>query len=118
MLNKVFYLKKKLLLKRKSRIRSKIFGTSQRPRLTIFKSNRYFYVQAIDDVRGITLCCMGTKQLGLTNNKVNVAKLGDMFMDVLNKNGIKSAVFDRNGYLYHGVVAVFVESLRKNGLII
>lgn len=118
MLTKVLYLKKKLLLKRKARIRGKIFGTSDRPRLSIFKSNKHFYAQVIDDTKNITLCSIGTKKFGLTNNMENVSKLGIMFTDILNKHGVKSVIFDRNGYLYHGVVASFVESLRKNGLVV
>ena len=118
MLIKTLYLKKKLLLKRKARIRARISGTSDRPRLSIFRSNKYFYVQAINDIDGVTLCCAGTKQFGLDNNKTGVSELGVLFADILIKHGIKSVVFDRNGYLYHGVVASFVESLRKNGLVV
>lgn len=118
MLVKVFHLRKKMFLKRKARIRSKIFGTLSRPRLSIFKSNKHFYAQAIDDYRGVTLCCAGTGQFGLTNNRSDVHKLGCIFADILVKQGIRSVVFDRNGYLYHGVVASFVESLRDNGLTI
>lgn len=118
MLVKVLQLKKRLLLKRKAKIRNKIFGTLDRPRLSVFKSNMHFYAQVIDDVRGVTLCSIDTRRFGFYNNKADVSKLGVMFMDILAKNGIKRVVFDRNGYLYHGVVASFVESLRKNGLIV
>lgn len=118
MLVKVLRVKKKLFLKRKLRVRGKVFGTSCKPRLSIFRSNKHFYAQAIDDINGITLCSICTRSYGFTNNKIDVSKLGIAFMDILNKHNIKSVVFDRNGYLYHGVIASFVESLRNNGLTI
>lgn len=118
MLHKTLKLKNALFLKRKKMIRGKIYGISSKPRLTIFKSNRYFYAQVIDDYSGTTLCSINSKKLGLSKNKEDVSKMGSIFSETLKKIGISNIVFDRNGYLYHGVVAIFVDTLRDNGLIL
>lgn len=116
MLNSTLKLKKKLILKRKARVRSKIFGDSQKPRVTIFRSNRYFYAQAIDDTKGVTLASVDGKKLGLSNNKDDIKKIAEVFAKNLKDAGISKVVFDRNGYLYHGVVACFADSLRENSI--
>jgi large subunit ribosomal protein L18 len=102
--------------KRKSRIRGKISGTTNAPRLTIFKSNRYFYAQAIDDVVGNTLASADGKKAGLKATREDVAKLAESFASSLKEKGIEKVKFDRNGYLYHGVVASFADALRENGI--
>lgn len=111
-------LKKKLNLrtKRKKKVRSKIFGTALLPRVTIFKSNKYITAQAIDDTKGVTLTAIDGKKLGLTANKESAAKIGTEFAKNLKSVGIEKIVFDRNGYLYHGVVAAFADGLRANGI--
>ncbi|RAX53028.1 50S ribosomal protein L18 [Helicobacter sp. 16-1353] len=116
MLNNTLKLKKKLITKRKARVRSKIFGSASKPRVTIFRSNRYFYAQAIDDTKGFTLASVDGKKLGLSNNKEDVKKIAEAFVANLKSAGISTVVFDRNGYLYHGVVASFADSLRENGI--
>lgn len=116
MTNKVLEQKKKLRAKRKLRVRSSIFGVASRPRVSIFRSNRYLYAQAIDDQRGATLVSVDGKKLGFGNNKENAKEVAKVFADMLKKGGISEVVFDRNGYLYHGVISVFADSLRENGI--
>ncbi len=116
MVNKVIRQKRSLRLKRKLRIRAKIFGSANTPRLSIFRSNKYFYAQAIDDTKGVTLASIDGKKMGLKNNKEDVKKIAVTLADSLKKLNITEVVFDRNGYLYHGVVASFADSLRENGI--
>ncbi|MGX3097922.1 50S ribosomal protein L18 [Helicobacter sp. 23-1046] len=113
--------KKLLRIKRKLRVRGKnsegrIYGVAQAPRISIFRSNKYFYAQAIDDTQSKTIAAVDGKKLGLNNNKESVKKIAQAFATDLKKVGISKAVFDRNGYLYHGVVAAFADTLRENGI--
>lgn len=108
--------KLKLRAKRKKRIRAKISGTENLPRVSIFRSNKHFYAQAIDDVGGVTLAYADGSKLGFKANKDGVAKLAVIFADSLKSKKIEKVVFDRNGYLYHGVVASFATALRDNGI--
>jgi large subunit ribosomal protein L18 len=108
--------------KRKKRIFSKIFGTFQKPRLSIFCSNNHFYAQVIDDINQKTLVSFSSLKLKsdkFTRLKLNcsLSKLVGVSLaeNMLNKN-FKKIVFDRNGKLYHGKVQVFAESLRANGI--
>ncbi|MDR3177674.1 MAG: 50S ribosomal protein L18 [Campylobacteraceae bacterium] len=116
MREKVLINKLKLRAKRKRRIRAKIFGTQDFPRVSVFRSNRYFYAQAIDDTNGITLASVDGKKLSLKANAKDAAELAKLFSQTLKDKGIEKVVFDRNGYLYHGVVAAFAETLRSNGI--
>lgn len=111
-------LKRKISLraKRKKRIRAKIYGTPSCPRLSIFKSNRTIYVQAIEDVGAKTICASDGRKLGIKANKAGAVILAKDIATKLSSNGISEAVFDRNGYLYHGVVAAFCEAVRENGI--
>ena len=84
--------------------------------MTIFRSNRYFYAQAINDTESKTLAAVDGKKMGLSNNKENVVKIAQSFAKELKGIGISKVVFDRNGYLYHGVVAAFADTLRENGI--
>ena len=86
------------------------------PRLSIFKSNKYFYAQAIDDVAGSTLAAVDSRAMKLTVNKENVVKVAAALAETLKSKNIEAVVFDRNGYLYHGVVATFADALRDNGI--
>jgi len=108
--------KNSLRLSRKRRVRGKINGTVDMPRLSIFKSNKYFYAQAIDDVAGNTLASVDSRALKLTVSKENVVKVAATLAETLKSKNIESIVFDRNGYLYHGVVASFADALRDNGI--
>ena len=105
-----------LRIKRKRRIRAKISGVANCPRISIFKSNRTIYAQAIDDVTATTIAAIDGRKVVVKANKEGAAKLGKEFAGVLKAKGIDSAVFDRNGYLYHGVIAAFADSLRENGI--
>ena len=103
-------------LRRKKRVRAKIVGTSDVPRLTIFKSNRYISVQVIYDSKGFTLASINSKSMNLTINKNNAIKISEKFSEILKSKDITNMVFDRNGYLYHGVIASFAQGLRDNGI--
>jgi large subunit ribosomal protein L18 len=105
--------------RRKLRIRKKILGTPDRPRISIYKSNRFTYVQAVDDTKGYTIATASTREkelAGIKNGVSDLAKLGEVMADRLKKKNITNAVFDRNGYLYHGRVASVAEGLRKAGI--
>ena len=105
-----------LRLRRKRRIRGNISGCTETPRLSIFKSNKYFYAQAIDDVAGTTLAAVDSRALKLSVTKENVVKVAVLLAETLKSKNIESLVFDRNGYLYHGVIASFADALRDNGI--
>ncbi|MBZ7987406.1 50S ribosomal protein L18 [Campylobacter canadensis] len=111
-------LKRKLSLriKRKKRIRAKISGSSVLPRVSIYKSNRTLYVQAIDDVKAHTLASVNGKKIGVKANIEGAKKMAAEFANSLKKLKIEEVVFDRNGYLYHGVIAAFAQALRDNGI--
>ena len=101
-------------LKRKRRIRAKISGCASLPRVSVFKSNRYLSVQAIDDANATTLCAIHSKATGHKANKEGAAALGEAFAAKLKEANLTEVVFDRNGYQYHGVIAAFGDSLRAN----
>jgi large subunit ribosomal protein L18 len=105
-----------LRLRRKKRVRGKISGTAELPRLSVFKSNKYFYAQAIDDVAGQTLAAADSRALKLSVSKESVAQVAAKMAENLKAKNIETVVYDRNGYLYHGVVAAFAEALRENGI--
>ena len=109
--------------RRKIHIRKKLVGTSERPRLTVFRSLKHIYVQAIDDVTGATLAQAsslndeGVKTLLDGSGKVGVGTaVGKAIAQRLKEKNIASAVFDRNGYLYHGRVKAVAEGAREGGL--
>jgi len=101
-------------LKRKRRIRAKISGSATLPRVSVFKSNRYLSVQAIDDATATTIASLHSKVTGHKSNREGATALGEAFAATLKTAGITAIVFDRNGYQYHGVIAAFGESLRAN----
>lgn len=101
-------------VQRKRRIRAKISGCTAKPRVSVFRSNRYLSAQAIDDAASNTLAAVHTKALGLKANKEGAAAMGEAFAKTLKDAGINEITFDRNGYVYHGVVAAFAEALRAN----
>ena len=110
-------------LKRKKRIRKKIHGTPQRPRLSVFRSARHIYAQIIDDTAGRTLAAASTadqpaKDTPKFKDKVAAANfVGKLVGERALNQGIKEVVFDRNGFLYHGRVESLSEGARKAGLI-
>ncbi|KUJ95026.1 MAG: 50S ribosomal protein L18 [Desulfonauticus sp. 38_4375] len=104
-------------LKRKVRIRKKIRGTSERPRLVIFRSNRYIYAQIIDDVTGKTLVAYSSLVMGKKNVTKEIAKeVGQKVAELAKSKNIEQVVFDRNGYLYHGRVKALADGAREGGL--
>ena len=111
-------LKRKIALriKRKKRIRAKISGCESCPRVSIFKSNRTLYAQVINDVTGTTICASNGGKLGIKANKAGGQALAKDLAEKMKGAKIENAVFDRNGYLYHGVVASFGEALKANGI--
>jgi large subunit ribosomal protein L18 len=103
-------------LKRKRRVRAKISGTALRPRVSVFRSNKHFYAQAIDDVAGVTLAACDGAKMGLKANKEDAVKIAAAFAGALKEKNITTIVFDNNGYGYHGVVAAFADELRNNSI--
>ena len=106
-------------LKRKVHIRKRISGTSQRPRMTVTRSNRRISVQIIDDTNGNTVASASTLEKELREIKATVdgaAKLGEVIGKRLLEKDIKTIVFDRNGYLYHGIVKALADGTRKTGI--
>lgn len=110
--------KNKQRLHRHVRIRAKICGTKECPRVSIYRSNRYIYASLIDDKAGKTLASIGSDKLGLTNSIDTAAakKVGEELAKKAKKLKITTAVFDRSGYLYHGRVKALADALRENGL--
>ena len=104
-------------LKIKAGVRGKISGTPERPRLTVFRSNKQIYVQIIDDLSGKTLAAASS--LGMTEKmpkKEQAAKVGELIAKKAQEAGITTVVFDRNGYLYHGRVKEVADAARNGGL--
>ena len=106
-------------LKRKIHIRKSLHGTAARPRMTVTRSNSNLFVQVIDDDAGITLASVSTLEKDLSALKANIAsgtKVGEEIGRRLKEKNITTVVFDRNGYLYHGVVKAIAEGARKAGV--
>jgi large subunit ribosomal protein L18 len=116
MLKSIQKSKNRVAAQRKRRVRAKIHGTAELPRVTIFRSNKHVYVQAINDDIGTTLAYADGRKLGLKSNSEDAKKVAVEMADKLKAAKIKSVVFDRNGYLYHGVVASFADALREAGI--
>jgi large subunit ribosomal protein L18 len=106
--------------KRHARVRTKLSGTQERPRLNVYRSNQHIYAQVIDDVNGVTLASASTldKDLTLTSaGNVEAAKLvGQLVAKRATEKGVTVVVFDRGGYLYHGRVKALAEAAREAGL--
>ena len=103
-------------IKIKYRIRSKISGTAERPRMSVFRSNKQIYVQIIDDEAAKTLVSASSLGLEKMAKKEQAAKVGELVAKKAIEAGITSVVFDRNGYLYHGRIKEVAEAARKAGL--
>ena len=98
-------------------VRKKISGTTERPRLSVFRSNTGIYAQIIDDVKGVTLAAASSLELGKkTVNIENSKTVGKKLAEKAVASGIQAIVFDRNGYLYHGNIKAFAEGAREGGL--
>jgi large subunit ribosomal protein L18 len=106
-------------LKRHKRVRAKVSGTPERPRLNVFRSEKHIYAQLIDDVAGVTLASASSveKGFGISGaNKEGARKVGKTLAERATDKGIKSVVFDRGGYVYHGRVLELAEGAREGGL--
>ena len=106
-------------IKRHNRVRGKISGTAERPRLCVFRSESNIYAQMIDDVAGNTLVSASTVEIAFEGNGGNVAaarKIGALVAERALKKGIEEVVFDRGGYIYHGRVKALAEGAREGGL--
>ncbi len=108
--------------RRKIRIRKKISGTAERPRLVVFRSNLHIYAQVIDDNSGATLVAASTLALSKGAEKVHcnmtgAAKVGQELARLAKEKNIESVVFDRNGYLYHGKIKAVADGAREGGLV-
>lgn len=108
--------------RRKFRIRNKISGTDERPRLTVFRSARHIYAQVIDDVDGRTVAAASTLSRDLkgtleSDNKLDAAKkVGALIAKICLERQVEKVVFDRNGYLYHGRIKALADAAREAGL--
>ena len=100
----------------KARIRGKISGTAQRPRMSVFRSNKAIYVQVIDDLAGNTLVAASSKGIAEGTKTEIAAKVGEEIAKKAQEKGISEVVFDRNGYLFHGRVKSLADAARKAGL--
>ena len=106
-------------LKRHIRVRAKISGTTERPRLAVYRSNANIYAQIIDDIKGVTLCSASSVEKdfeGIGSNKEAAKKVGAKIAEKALAAGITEVVFDRGGYIYHGRVQALADAARENGL--
>lgn len=106
-------------IRRKKHVRKKVYGSTIRPRLAIFKSNKYLFAQLADDDKGTCVCGLTEKVLAEKKGEKpmdRAVRFGVEFAKVLKKKKIETIVFDRGGYLYHGRIKAFADSLRKEGI--
>ena len=110
--------KRRARMRRQRRIRGKIAGTAERPRLAVFRSNRGIFAQLIDDASGRTLASATWTAVAASGSKTEQASaVGKALGQAAKKAGIESCVFDRGGYLYHGRVQALAEAAREEGLV-
>ncbi len=103
--------------RRRARIRRKVQGTAERPRLSVYRSNTHIYAQLIDDLQGRTLAAADSREVGETENRTEAArKVGELIARRADDADVEAAVFDRGGNKYHGRVAALAEGARSNGL--
>lgn len=118
----IYINRKENRLKKIKRIRKKIFGSPERPRVSVFKSNRYFYAQLINDVTGHVICAASTrdKDFLAQNEKIKpleqAKRLGTIFAQKCKEKNVEAVVFDRRGYKYHGLVKAFADAMREAGI--
>ena len=103
---------------RHTRIRKKVTGTAERPRLAVFRSQKHISAQLIDDVAGVTVAAASTQEKGLSaaDNVEGAKKVGETLAKRAGEKGVKAAIFDRGGFRYHGMVASLAEGAREGGL--
>lgn len=106
-------------LRRHKRVRGKISGTADRPRLNVFRSSTNIYAQLIDDVAGVTLCSASSLEKGFSSNggnKEGAREVGKIIAKKAQEKGITTVVFDRGGYIFHGRVKELADGAREGGL--
>ncbi len=114
--------KKQARLKRKQRIRRKVTGTQDRPRLSVFRSAKHIYAQVIDDTMGRTLAAASTMEkdlkegTGFENKVAKAFHIGKLVAERAKESGVAQVVFDRNGFMYHGRVKALSDGAREGGL--
>jgi large subunit ribosomal protein L18 len=113
--------RKELTRRRHARIRRRLFGTTEKPRLSVFRSNQHIYAQIIDDTVHQTLAAASTLELdvkskGSTANQTGATAVGQLIAERAKEKGISQVVFDRGGNLYHGRVAALADAAREGGL--
>ena len=112
--------KKSIRFKRKKRIRSKVNGTAEQPRLAVFKSNSHMYAQLIDDDKGVTLAFASTQEKErrgkLSSNLDGAKAVGQLLAERARQKKIERVVFDRSGYIYHGKIKALADAAREAGL--
>lgn len=114
-------LRKKNIEKRKLRVRKKIFGTSEIPRLSIFKSNKHIQAQIVDDEKGVTLVSFSSQAVKMSKETTKTKEAFEVGKEIAKRASekkIKHVVFDRNGYRYHGRVKSLADGCREGGLLI
>ena len=103
--------------KRRKRVRRKVVGTAERPRLSVYRSNVHIYAQLIDDDAQATLTAADSREVGEVENRKDAArKVGELIASKASEAGIETAVFDRGGNKYHGRIAALAEGAREGGL--
>src|SRR5699024_5213012 len=112
--------KNKVRLKRHARVRSKLAGTSEKPRLNVYRTNKHIYAQVIDDVNVVTIAKSSSLEKDLnieqSGNVESAAKVGESVAKRASEKGVEAVVFDRGGYLYHGRIQALADAARENGL--
>lgn len=106
-------------IRRHRRVRKKISGSAERPRLAVFRSNRHFYAQLIDDSAGVTIASASTLDPDLRGepaSAVSAAKVGKLVAERAKEKGVTKAVFDRGGFRFHGTVKALADAARQQGL--
>jgi len=115
--------RKEIVAKRHKRIRVKLSGTAERPRLSVHRTNKHIYAQLIDDTTGLTLASGGTIEKDLREkfehggNVDSAKEIGKLIAERAKKAGIEEVVFDRGGFLYHGRIAALADAAREGGLL-
>jgi large subunit ribosomal protein L18 len=105
--------------RRRVRVRKKLSGTAERPRLSVYRSNRYIYAQVIDDTQGVTVAAASSQEPDLRSGRLNVdtaKKVGTLVADRAKEAGVTTVVFDRGGYKYHGRLKALADAAREAGL--
>jgi len=105
--------------RRHVRVRKKVRGTLDRPRLAVFRSNRYIYAQLIDDTKGHTIVAASSQERGLRDRRLTVetaAEVGRLLAERAKEAGVSSVVFDRGGFKYHGRIKALADAVREAGL--